>query len=90
MTETFGIVVFSSTREALRAETESKEAGFTVRIIPTPPSIDATCGFALKYELHEEMLLQALLADHRCTYEGIYHATRIGLRATYERVELPT
>ena len=66
MTERFGIVVFSSTREALRAETKGKEGNLAVRIIPTPPSIDATCGFALKYDLREEGPLQALLKGHAC------------------------
>ena len=52
--QTYGVALFYSTREAMKAEEIAKEAQLAVRIIPTPEKIHASCGFSLKYPLAEE------------------------------------
>ena len=52
--QTYGVALFYSTREAMKAEEIAKEAQLAVRIIPTPEKIHASCGFSLKYPLKEE------------------------------------
>lgn len=47
--QTYGVALFYSTREAMKAEEIAKEAQLAVRIIPTPEKIHASCGFSLKY-----------------------------------------
>lgn len=82
--QTFGIALFYSTREAMKAEELAKEAQLAVRIIPTPEKIHASCGFSLKYPLTEEAQLQTLLQEQKIASEGFYHGTQIGLKTEYQ------
>lgn len=83
--QTYGIVLFYSTREAMKAEALLKEkAQLNVRIIPTPETIHASCGFSLKYQLADEAQLLQLLHQADIKREGIYTATRDGLKTQYQ------
>ncbi|MCF1586177.1 DUF3343 domain-containing protein [Tetragenococcus koreensis] len=81
--QTYGVALFYSTREAMKAEEIAKEAQLAVRIIPTPEKIHASCGFSLKYPLAEEDALISLLASAKIASEGFYHGTRDGLKTEY-------
>ncbi|GCF93022.1 hypothetical protein NRIC_09130 [Enterococcus florum] len=83
--QTYGVTLFDSTHEAMKAEKAAKEAQLKVRIIPTPEKIHASCGFSLKYELSNEADLLALFQQMEIQTEGFYHATRDGLKTEYER-----
>ncbi|MEO1771459.1 MULTISPECIES: DUF3343 domain-containing protein [Enterococcus] len=78
----YGVVLFYSTHEAMKAEKLAKEAQLKVRIIPTPEKIHASCGFSLKYELAEEEILSTLLQQVKS--ESFYHVKREGLKTDYE------
>lgn len=47
--KSYGVVLFHSTREAMRAELMCQSAKLSVRIIPTPEKIYLSCGFSLKF-----------------------------------------
>ncbi|MGX7204989.1 DUF3343 domain-containing protein [Enterococcus pingfangensis] len=81
--QTYGVALFYSTREAMKAEEIAKEAQLAVRIIPTPEKIHASCGFSLKYPLAEESALISLLVSAQIASEGFYHVTREGLKTEY-------
>ena len=81
--QTYGVALFYSTREAMKAEEIAKEAQLAVRIIPTPEKIHASCGFSLKYPLEEEEALTSLLFRESIASEGFYHATQEGLKTEY-------
>lgn len=83
--ETYGVALFYSTREAMKAEKIAKEAQLAVRIIPTPETIHASCGFSLKYDLDEEAQLIALLDKAAIASEGFYQAQREGLKTAYQK-----
>lgn len=85
--QTFGIALFYSTREAMKAEELAKEAQLAVRIIPTPEKIHASCGFSLKYPLAEEASLTLLLTEAEIVSEGFYHAAQEGLKTDYELIQ---
>ncbi|MBO0453943.1 MULTISPECIES: DUF3343 domain-containing protein [Enterococcus] len=85
--QTYGVALFYSTREAMKAEELAKEAQLAVRIIPTPEKIHASCGFSLKYPLVEEDVLSSLLTDAKIASEGFYHATQEGLKTEYRLVQ---
>lgn len=68
--QTYGVALFYSTREAMKAEEIAKEAQLAVRIIPTPEKIHASCGFSLKYPLAEEDMLRSLLTEAMIASEG--------------------
>lgn len=44
------LVAFDSTHQAMEMESWVKERGLSARLIPTPESITASCGLALKFE----------------------------------------
>lgn len=81
--QTYGVALFYSTREAMKAEEIAKEAQLAVRIIPTPEKIHASCGFSLKYPLAEEDMLRSLLTEAMIASEGFYHVVQEGLKTDY-------
>lgn len=85
--QTYGVALFYSTREAMKAEEIAKEAQLAVRIIPTPEKIHASCGFSLKYPLSEEASLTLLLEETGIASEGFYHATQEGLKTDYTLIQ---
>ncbi|KMO86612.1 hypothetical protein AB840_07340 [Megasphaera cerevisiae DSM 20462] len=85
--ERYGIALFFSTRDAMKAEEEAKKCHLRVRIIPTPGTLYASCGFSLKYEPAEETALQQLLRTCGLRGEGFYHAVKQGLAVSYEKAE---
>jgi hypothetical protein len=85
--QTYGVALFYSTREAMKAEEIAKKAQLAVRIIPTPEKIHASCGFSLKYPLAEEASLTLLLTEAEIVSEGFYYASKEGLKTDYELIQ---
>lgn len=85
----YGVILFYSTQEAMKAEQLAKGNHLQVRIIPTPEKIFASCGFSLKYDLTEEAVVRQLFDDQGINYDTFYHADRQGLAVTYEKVKGP-
>ncbi|WP_395754701.1 DUF3343 domain-containing protein [uncultured Megasphaera sp.] len=85
MTERYGLILFPETREAMTAEKEGKAHGLSVRIVPTPGKLVASCGFSLRYDLTGEDELYQFLQHLSVRTDGWYHASRQGLRTDYER-----
>ena len=83
----YGIALVRNTRDAMAAEKAAKSQGLDVRIIATPSSLKATCGFCLKYNLAQEAAIQHVLRASQWPTEGWYHASQEGLRVTYDRIE---
>ena len=84
--EYYGVALLKNTREAMAVEDGAKKKGMAVRIIPTPSTIYASCGFSLKYELTEEETLKELLQELSLSVDGFYHAEKTGLSVSYEKV----
>ena len=57
------VVIFDTTSQAMAMEKYSKLAGATGRLIPTPPSIRAGCGFAYRCPISEKPLIQTIIAE---------------------------
>lgn len=85
--ETYGIVLFYNTKDAMQAEAEARRRQIKARIVPTPGKIYASCGFSLRYDLEEEGALTAMLAQCGLSCESLYHAARDGLKVSYEKQE---
>jgi hypothetical protein len=45
----YGVILFHTTSAALRAEKVLKQAGLTVKLIPTPREFSSDCGVALRF-----------------------------------------
>ena len=85
MTERYGLILFPETREAMTAEKEGRAHGLSVRIVPTPGKLVASCGFSLRYDLTGEDELYQFLQHLSVRTDGWYPASRQGLRTDYER-----
>lgn len=85
--EQYGIVLLYSTRDAMAAEKTAKAKGLSVRIIGTPGTIKATCGFCLKYDMAHENALHDVLQKGAWQTEGWYHAVQTGLTVVYTPVK---
>lgn len=83
----YGIILLYQTRDAMAAEKSAKSKGLAVRIISTPGSLKATCGFCLQYSIPEEAAVRAVLQEGAWPAEGWYHAVQTGLFITYTPVQ---
>lgn len=83
----YGIALVPSTKQAIEGERLAKAAGLSVRIIPMPGKIDASCGFSLKYELNDEAALTDLLDQASVTWVALYRASRQGLAVSYTKTK---
>lgn len=82
----YGVLLFTSTKHAMKAEKILKEKQIPAKIIATPEKIKASCGFSLKYQLPEEADILSFLRTEDVLFEGYYHATGKGLNISYRKV----
>ena len=69
--ETFGLILFESTSQALKTEKELRSAGVACAVIPTPLEFSSGCGIALLISEGEMDAASAALAGcagHRLKY----------------------
>ena len=63
------IVLFETTTSAMALEKFAKLAKSKGRLIPTPTSIRAGCGFAWCSELEEQDLITKVISDNNLSFE---------------------
>lgn len=68
----------------MAAKEQAKVKELPVRIIATPGSLKATCGFCLRYDVSQEAAVQQVIAQGKWPLEGWYHAWQEGLNVTYQ------
>lgn len=85
--EQYGIALLYNTRDAMAADAAAKQEQLRTRIISTPGTIKATCGFCLKYDVTQEAAVRQLLRRHAWQTEGFFHITQKGLAVSYEPVK---
>ena len=66
------VVLFHSTAHALRAEKVLIQAGFKIKMIPTPRQLSSDCGMALRFDRNEEGRVAATLAENKVPTNGIH------------------
>ena len=77
--ETFGLVLFESTAQALKTEKELKAAQVACAVIPTPLEFSSGCGIALLISDDEMELARHTLAGcigHELKYPYVRRADR--------------
>ena len=50
----YSVVLFHSTAHAIRAEKVLQQAGFKIKMIPTPRQLSSDCGMALRFDRADE------------------------------------
>jgi uncharacterized SAM-binding protein YcdF (DUF218 family) len=68
----YNVVLFHSTAHALRAEKVLSQAGFKIKMIPTPRQLSSDCGMALRFSHVDSERVAAVLAENRVPTNGIH------------------
>jgi hypothetical protein len=68
----YSVVMFHSTAHAIRAEKVLIEAGFQIKMIPTPRQLSSDCGMALRFDQTDEQQVAAVLEANRVPLNGIH------------------
>ncbi len=68
----YSVVVFHSAAHAIRAEKVLTQAGFKIKMIPTPRQISSDCGLALRFTREQEQQVTAALMTNRVPTNGIH------------------
>jgi len=67
----YGVALFYSTNWAIRAEKLALNAGFQVKLVPTPRQLSADCGTALRFDWPDRDRLTVLLEDNEIAIEQV-------------------
>jgi hypothetical protein len=69
---THGVILFSSTQAAIRAEKVLKQAGLTIKLVPTPRQFSSDCGVALRFAWSDLAQIQTRLAVAQVEFDVIH------------------
>jgi hypothetical protein len=67
-----GVIIVASTSLALKAEKALRTGGFRIQLIPTPREYSSDCGLALRFNWHQRVEIQAMLAAAEVEVLGIF------------------
>lgn len=67
----YGVVLVPSTTHAIRAERVCQQAGFEVKLIPTPRQLSSNCGTSLRINWDDREEIARLLRKHNVPFDGI-------------------
>jgi hypothetical protein len=68
----YRVVLFHSASHALRAEKVLRQAGFEIKMIPTPRQLSSDCGMALRFDPLIEGQVVASLEENNVPTVGIF------------------
>jgi hypothetical protein len=68
----YSVVLFHSTSHAIRAEKVLDQAGFRIKLIPTPRQISSNCGIALRFDREEDGRVAVILEENKVPTNGIH------------------
>jgi hypothetical protein len=68
----YGVVLFHSTSHAIRAEKVLMQAGFKIKMIPTPRQLSSDCGMALRFDQPDKARIAAALDENHVPINGIH------------------
>jgi len=68
----FSVVLFHSASHAIRAEKVLRQAGYEIKMIPTPRQLSSDCGMALRCDRTLEGQIAATLKESNVPLMGIF------------------
>lgn len=74
--ETYIVMSFKSTHDAIKAETLVKRNNVDARLIPLPPEVSAGCGLALRLKEEDKNRVIKILEESLVTPDGVYEMTK--------------
>ncbi|KRL66304.1 DUF3343 domain-containing protein [Companilactobacillus versmoldensis] len=85
MAQTFGLMTFKTTHEAISIKELLKQyPDYTSSIISTPGSISAGCGMSVRFNYQKKAEILDLLTKKGLQYQAIYKGNRVGVKSTYQ------
>ena len=66
------VVLFHSTAHALRAEKVLIQAGFKIKMIPTPRQLSSDCGVCVRVNRGEKEQAVSILSEGRVEIDGVH------------------
>lgn len=72
MTDNYALYTFHSTHHALKFENELRSANITIRIIPVPRQISASCGLAARILIEDLETVKELINRINLEYSELY------------------
>lgn len=70
------VITFDSTHHAIRGEKFLKESGLTIRTIPTPREISASCGLSIKFDIDNLENVKEIISINNLVIKGIYEINK--------------
>lgn len=67
------VISFKNIDYALRLEELIKDRKFLGRVIPTPSSISASCGFSFRLDKQYEQEILEILSSNSIEYEALHY-----------------
>jgi uncharacterized SAM-binding protein YcdF (DUF218 family) len=64
------VILFESTRHAIRAEKLLKEVGFKIKVIPTPRKYSSNCGVSISFPAEDAEKIAAYLKEKAVPFAG--------------------
>ncbi len=68
----YSVILFHSSAHAIRAEKVLQQAGFPIKMIPTPRQLSSDCGMALRFASSDEAQVAATLGENKVPFNGIH------------------
>ena len=72
----YGVVLFHTTSSAMRAERVLLQAGYTIRLIPTPRQLSSNCGMALRFDWEQYEPVRSALEKAQVEIDSIHQMER--------------
>lgn len=66
------VILFDSTRFAIRAEKVLKEAGIKIKVIPTPRKYSSNCGVSIAFNETDQEKVASTLNEKAVPFKGPY------------------
>ena len=68
----YGVVLFHTTSSVLRSEKLLTEAGFVIKLIPTPREFSADCGIAIRFEWEHYERIKLLFDTENMEFDAMH------------------
>jgi hypothetical protein len=70
--DTYYVVTFDSTHHAIKAERVLNEKGISIKTIPTPREITASCGLSIRFDVKMLDEVKKVVERDNLAAKGIY------------------
>jgi hypothetical protein len=68
----FYLITFENTSSAIKAESNLKEKGIKLMIMPTPTFITKSCGISIRVQADIAEVIEGILAKGEIAYKAYY------------------